>query len=795
MSPLILLQLIVLLPCFFSGPLVLIILSQRQQQQQHSLKLREENDVCCTRLASAVGFSILRTVFATCTSALLSSAPPVSPDIQTNPSQKSPYSHFSTRNMFSKEVFWILNLIFHPAALPFNAYADLKQQRNADTNGTLACTPIVSTGQKYITTMLFNEREIKPNILTERFSTPNNTDAATISPGPGGDGHISTSQEKREPLPPLPTPCDRYFDLNTFSSEGCSFTTNPNDINSLTSSDWGDEACEIDRRRSQHVQELFDAIDQMLYEPGCLKNTILSTQIRRSSELKSGLCESPNQLTSSDFASVKHLIPECEEWVAKFPHFRLHGVQIRPHPVKSRGQPQQWESTMTQQSGLSDPHFDASMLTTRRFNRLPEASRVSQTPLNLQNVSRLYLSGSNLVIQGQRIQALPSVNTTTWLNRSRVSRMASRTQVGAANARFPQSDNSRTFLSTLPENPPAVTPHRNATRLTNKSKKSLYSVRQWESQTFKAPENRVIVRPPQCAAYMGSRTTKSQDGLMRKEALTQTLVVIILNEVLAVLKAPSPENLQDSPAAAKLTKSFLTLNEKEFESGGGARMAISPDLKSSTKTRSPSRLQDRTSPECPVDFVLSGKSFSSTSDLSNLSSTTPAFISISKKSNTKFSVTWPNRPDSKISPTLFDSTRTSPIPSGCSNTSGGQNKLQNGSTLPPITINRTNLQVIPRQFRRPDNETPRLPSIFSTTAKHPDGEDNGANYHYSAKVSLHGRSNQTAVLEHLSQLREALNNESLPHHEMNMRRNHSCVTKFPPYPSKTTQIQCSIQFN
>ncbi|KAL5967022.1 hypothetical protein TSMEX_005290, partial [Taenia solium] len=291
-------------------------------------------------------------------------------------------------------------------------------------------------------------KEIKPNILSSQFARPGNADVATMPQGLDDDGHTLQNPGKQKPLPQLPTLCDGYFDLNTFSSEVCSFATNPNDINSLTSSDWGDEVCEVDRRRSQHVKELFNAIDQLLYEPGCLKNHIPSTQIRRSSELQSGLYESSNQLASSDFASVKHLIPECEEWVAKFPHFRLDGVQIRPLPVNSRGQPQQWLVTATQQCRLSDHHLNAPPPTNRRFIRLPGTSRVSRTPLDLQNASRLYLPG----------------------------------------------------------------------------KRSLYSIRQWESQTVKAPENRVMMQSPQCAVYMGSRTAKSRDGLVRKEALTQALV-------------------------------------------------------------------------------------------------------------------------------------------------------------------------------------------------------------------------------------------------------------------------------
>ncbi|VDK37224.1 unnamed protein product [Taenia asiatica] len=514
-----------------------------------------------------------------------------------------------------------------------------------------------------------------------------------------------------------------------------------------------------------------------------------------------GLYESSNQLAGSDFASVRHLIPECEEWVAKFPHFRLDGVQIRPLPVNSRGQPQQWPVTATQQSRFSDHHLNAPPPTNRRFIRLPETSRVSRTPLDLQNVSRLNLPGSvlhqgklslttvildilarsPLVIQGQRIQTLPLVNTTTWLNRSRVSRVASRAQVGAANARSPHPSNNKTFLSTLPENLLATASHETLAKVTNESKRSLYSIGQWGSQTVKAPENRVMMQSPQFAVYMGSRTAKSRDGLVRKEALTQALAVIVLNEALAVLETPAAvAKLDDIPAATgKLTKSHLTPNSKEFDNGRGTRLALSPDPASSTRTRSPPRLQDRKSPGRPVNFVLSGKSFTSTSDLSSSASTTPAFlISTKKKNNAKLSITWPTRLDAKISPKPhLGSTRTSPTPSGRLNTFCGRNTLQTGSTLPPITINRKNPQVALHQSRRSVNETPRLPSIFSTAANHPDGEDNGTNYHYSAKVSLHGGSNQTAVLEHLSHLREPLNIEGPPHYEMNVRRNHSCVTK------------------
>ncbi|CDS37539.1 protein FAM149 [Echinococcus multilocularis] len=614
--------------------------------------------------------------------------------------------------------------------------------------------------------MLFSAKEIKPNILSGQFAESRNVDVSTVHPGPGGDGLISQNPGKPKPLPPPPTPCDGVFALNTFSSDDYSFTTNPNDMNSVTSSDWGDEACEIDRQRSQHVQQLFNFIDQMLFEPECLKTNTSSNQPRNSSEMKRGLCGPSKRLESSDFASVKHLMSECEEWVEKFPHFRLHGVQIQPPLVNSRRQPQQWQPTVGQQIRPPDHHLDAPPPTMRRFTRSPETIRAPQIPLDLQNVSCLRLPASPLVIRGQKIRTSSSVNTTTWLNRSRVSRVASRTQVGAAHVRFPHPNNGRTPLSTLPEQ--AVT------RLAAKSKKSLYSVRQWGSQVVKAPENQVMTRSPQCAVYMGSRTAKSHDGMMSKEALTQALVEIILNEVLEVLEngMSASEKLKDSFAVtAKLSKSLVTLNSKELENEGGSRRAMSPNLPSSTKTPSPSQLQDR-------NFAIAAPTSS---------------ISTTESRNTKFSITWPIRPDYKSSPKrLLDPIRTSPIIYGRSNTPGGRNRLQTGSTLPPIMINRPIRQLMSRHFRRPGNDASRLPSIFPTAVNYPDGEDSETNYHCFAKVSLHGRSNQTAVLGHLSHLREPLNSERLSH-QMNVRRNHSCATKITSYPPKATRIEYSVE--
>nr|CDS19482.1 protein FAM149 [Echinococcus granulosus] len=623
--------------------------------------------------------------------------------------------------------------------------------------------------------MLFSAKEIKPNILSGQFAESRHADVSTVHPGPGGDGLISQNPGKPKPLPPPPTPCGGVFALNTFSSDDYSFTTNPNDMNSLTSSDWGDEACEIDRQRSQHVQQLFNFIDQMLFEPECLKTSTSSNQPRNSSELKRGLCGPSKRLASSDFASVKHLIPECEEWVAKFPHFRLHGVQIQPPLMNSRRQPQQWQPMVGQQIRPPDHRLDAPPPTMRRFTRSPETIRAPQIPLDLQNVPRLCLPASPLVIQGQKIQTSSSVNTTTWLNRSRVSRVASRTQVGAAHARFLHPNNGRTPLLTLPEHALTTTPYEAVTRLAAKSKKPLYSVRQWGSQVVKAPENQVMTRSPQCAVYMGSRTAKSHDGMMSKEALTQALVEIILNEVLGALDngMSASEKLKDSFAVtAKLSKSLVTLNSKELENEGGSRRAMSPNPPSSTKTPSPSRLQDR-------NFAIAASTSS---------------ISTTESRNTKFSITWPIRPDYKSSlKCLLDPIRTSPTIYGRSNTPSGRNRLQTGSTLPPIMINRPNLQLMSRHFRRPGNDASRLPSIFPTAVNYPDGEDSETNYHCSAKVSLHGGSNQTAVLGHLSHLREPLNSERLSQHQMDVRQNHSCATKVTSYPPKATQIEYSVE--
>ena len=86
--------------------------------------------------------------------------------------------------------------------------------------------------------MLFNTKDRKPNILSEKMMKPFDLTSSSVLPGPCGDGSFV-----HYPTPTPPTLSDRRFDLNTFSSEDYSFETNPNDMNSIISSDWGDEAC------------------------------------------------------------------------------------------------------------------------------------------------------------------------------------------------------------------------------------------------------------------------------------------------------------------------------------------------------------------------------------------------------------------------------------------------------------------------------------------------------------------------------------------------------------------------
>ncbi|VDL64011.1 unnamed protein product, partial [Hymenolepis diminuta] len=171
--------------------------------------------------------------------------------------------------------------------------------------------------------MMFNNKDRRLNLLKEKQTRAKESPNLGTSNAASREKHkFNNFSSNNSTNPPPPTSYDRYYDLSSFSSEDFSFSTNPNDVTSITSSDWGDEACELDRERSHHVQQLFNAIEQMLFDPGWLKNCHLNTGTEN--------LNTSVHPTSSDLISVRNLLPECEEWASKFPHFRLNGLQIRP---------------------------------------------------------------------------------------------------------------------------------------------------------------------------------------------------------------------------------------------------------------------------------------------------------------------------------------------------------------------------------------------------------------------------------------------------------------------------------
>lgn len=118
-------------------------------------------------------------------------------------------------------------------------YTSLSSTVDSDesiANSGLICssTPITSP-----LAMLFNAKDRKPNLLNDRQSNFKKSPSLTITTGPSGDECPTHNSTRPLPL----APHDRYYDLNSFSSEDFSFTANPNDVTSLASSDWGDEAC------------------------------------------------------------------------------------------------------------------------------------------------------------------------------------------------------------------------------------------------------------------------------------------------------------------------------------------------------------------------------------------------------------------------------------------------------------------------------------------------------------------------------------------------------------------------
>nr|VZI21592.1 unnamed protein product [Spirometra erinaceieuropaei] len=147
------------------------------------------------------------------------------------------------------------------------------------------------------------------------------------------------------------------------AEEGFS-TNSANDWYSMTSSDWADEVCEFDREESYRVQQMFDAIDTILYETDDMLIGESKFPVQRSNEcstfplgknvskvsqylwqnngvildpaIKTLSSVSHNKATAIQgslrpkqmFAGVEHLLSECKEWASKFPHLRIRGAGI-----------------------------------------------------------------------------------------------------------------------------------------------------------------------------------------------------------------------------------------------------------------------------------------------------------------------------------------------------------------------------------------------------------------------------------------------------------------------------------
>ncbi|VDO00728.1 unnamed protein product [Rodentolepis nana] len=209
--------------------------------------------------------------------------------------------------------------------------------------------------------IMFKNRPHKPNLIKDKQNGNKETSNLTSSNKNNGYVHkVDNFSLDRSTAPLLLAAHDKYYDLSTFSSDDFSFTTNANDVTSITSSDWGDEACEIDRQKSHHLKQLFNAIDQLLFEPGCLTNF--------SSNTGSDNQNSPVNPTNSGLMLVRNLLPECEEWASKFPHFRIRGLQIHP--------PQPPQLSTKQQKALY-PHY----MQNRSLGHQPDAfKRFSKSP-------------------------------------------------------------------------------------------------------------------------------------------------------------------------------------------------------------------------------------------------------------------------------------------------------------------------------------------------------------------------------------------------------------------------------
>lgn len=107
------------------------------------------------------------------------------------------------------------------------------------TTITKSISPIPS-----LLAMMFNNKDRKLNLLKDKQTRAKESPNLRTSNAASREKHkFNNFSSNKSTHPPPLTSYDRYYDLSSFSSEDFSFTTNPNDVTSITSSDWGDEAC------------------------------------------------------------------------------------------------------------------------------------------------------------------------------------------------------------------------------------------------------------------------------------------------------------------------------------------------------------------------------------------------------------------------------------------------------------------------------------------------------------------------------------------------------------------------
>uniref|UniRef100_A0A0X3PXV0 DUF3719 domain-containing protein n=1 Tax=Schistocephalus solidus TaxID=70667 RepID=A0A0X3PXV0_SCHSO len=245
-------------------------------------------------------------------------------------------------------------------------------------------------------------------------------------------------------------------------AEGGLSTNSANDWYSMTSSDWADEVCEFDKEESYRVQQMFDAIDTILYETeamliGEAQHPVQRTNKHSTSPLdrkvsmisqylgqNNGILLDPaikelssashNQMIAAQgnvrpkhmLAGVEHLLSECQEWAAKFPHLRIRGAGIANVERTSNSA----QKAITFSPGAfpkaeTGQFLNPEMPELRRLGYVSENSELSKPLINEASSHQLppSLNTSNylphLLVQGQQLsprvpRTLSGMHLTTW---------------------------------------------------------------------------------------------------------------------------------------------------------------------------------------------------------------------------------------------------------------------------------------------------------------------------------------------------------------------------------------------